>query len=158
MSKELQTVYVIADNENIFDSTIIDKDIIPNKFHYGLKKEAYLYTPEEHEAAQKALATPNLFDENNLQYLAEEAIHNVKFPKDHNTSDVWDELVLLFKYGYKAATPNNGYSIPYQCCPLCGGTGETVADGYISAVMQVCKVCSGNKIIPMYHIPQPPKQ
>jgi DnaJ-class molecular chaperone len=40
--------------------------------------------------------------------------------------------------------------IPYQHCPICQGTGQTLADGFISSVFQTCKCCHGNMIIPMY--------
>ena len=41
-------------------------------------------------------------------------------------------------------------NVPYQCCPLCKGNGQTVADGFTSSVYQTCKVCNGAMIIPMY--------
>jgi hypothetical protein len=44
--------------------------------------------------------------------------------------------------------------VPYQCCPVCNGTGQVVADGYTSAVYQPCKVCNGARIIPM-HVTEP---
>jgi hypothetical protein len=40
--------------------------------------------------------------------------------------------------------------VPYQCCPLCNGNGQTVADGFTSSVYQTCKVCNGAMIIPMH--------
>ena len=39
--------------------------------------------------------------------------------------------------------------VPYQKCPLCDGSGETIADGFINGVTQTCKVCKGERIIPM---------
>lgn len=41
-------------------------------------------------------------------------------------------------------------AVPYQCCPLCNGNGQTVADGFTSSVYQTCKVCNGARIIPMH--------
>ena len=41
-------------------------------------------------------------------------------------------------------------AVSYQCCPLCNGTGKTVADGFTSSVYQTCKVCNGARIIPMH--------
>lgn len=41
-------------------------------------------------------------------------------------------------------------AVPYQCCPVCNGTGKTVADGFTSSVYQTCKVCNGAMIIPMH--------
>lgn len=41
-------------------------------------------------------------------------------------------------------------AVPYQCCPICNGTGKTVADGFTSSVYQTCKVCNGAMIIPMH--------
>ena len=41
-------------------------------------------------------------------------------------------------------------AVPYQCCPVCNGTGKTVADGFTSSVYQTCKVCNGARIIPMH--------
>jgi hypothetical protein len=41
-------------------------------------------------------------------------------------------------------------AVPYQCCPLCNGNGQTVADGFTSSVYQTCKVCNGTMIIPMH--------
>jgi len=41
-------------------------------------------------------------------------------------------------------------AVPYQCCPLCNGNGQTVADGFTSSVYQTCKVCKGAMIIPMH--------
>lgn len=45
-------------------------------------------------------------------------------------------------------------TVPYQCCPVCNGSGQTVADGFTSAVYQTCKVCLGAMIIPMHVLPQ----
>ena len=41
-------------------------------------------------------------------------------------------------------------AVPYQCCPLCNGNGQTVSDGFTSSVYQTCKVCNGARIIPMH--------
>jgi len=41
-------------------------------------------------------------------------------------------------------------AVPYQCCPLCIGTGQILADGFTSSVYQTCKVCNGARIIPMH--------
>lgn len=41
-------------------------------------------------------------------------------------------------------------AVPYQLCPVCNGTGKTVADGFTSSVYQTCKVCNGAMIIPMH--------
>lgn len=41
-------------------------------------------------------------------------------------------------------------AVAYQCCPVCNGTGKTVADGFTSIVYQTCKVCNGAMIIPMH--------
>lgn len=41
-------------------------------------------------------------------------------------------------------------AVPYQCCPVCNGTGKTLADGFTSSVYQTCKVCNGAMIIPMH--------
>ena len=41
-------------------------------------------------------------------------------------------------------------AVPYQCCPLCNGTGQILADGFTSSVYQTCKVCNGARIIPMH--------
>ena len=41
-------------------------------------------------------------------------------------------------------------AVPYQCCPVCNGTGKTVAYGFTSSVYQTCKVCNGAMIIPMH--------
>ncbi len=43
--------------------------------------------------------------------------------------------------------------VPYQCCPVCNGSGIVLADGFISSVYQMCKVCNGNMIIPMHILP-----
>lgn len=43
--------------------------------------------------------------------------------------------------------------VPYQCCPVCNGTGKVIADGFTSAVFQTCRVCNGAMIIPMYVLP-----
>lgn len=40
--------------------------------------------------------------------------------------------------------------VPYQCCPLCNGTGKTIADGFTSSIYQACKVCNGAMVIPMH--------
>lgn len=56
---------------------------------------------------------------------------------------------------------NNSYTVlatvPYQCCPVCNGRGEVVADGFTSSVYQKCTVCDGQKIIPTAIIPQVPE-
>jgi len=44
--------------------------------------------------------------------------------------------------------------VPYQACPICNGSGEIVADGFTSGIMQACSVCHGEKIIPMCVIKQ----
>lgn len=43
-------------------------------------------------------------------------------------------------------------AVPYQCCPVCNGKGEVLADGFTNSVYQTCKVCAGAMIIPMYII------
>ena len=46
-------------------------------------------------------------------------------------------------------------AVPYQCCPVCNGTGNVLADGFISSVYQTCKVCNGAMIIPMHSQERP---
>lgn len=41
-------------------------------------------------------------------------------------------------------------TIPYQCCPVCNGHGQVLADVFTSSVYQTCKVCNGAMIIPEY--------
>ena len=58
---------------------------------------------------------------------------------------------------------NCGYTVlatvPYQLCPKCGGDGVVLVQNWygsptsISSGVQVCDVCSGNKIIPMHVMP-----
>ena len=41
--------------------------------------------------------------------------------------------------------------VPYQYCPVCEGTGQTVTVyEFMSPVYQICKVCNGAMIIPMH--------
>lgn len=53
---------------------------------------------------------------------------------------------------------NSGYTVlttvPYQCCPVCGGIGQTIADGFTSSVYQKCKVCNGACVIPQHIVQQ----
>lgn len=50
-----------------------------------------------------------------------------------------------------AMVPNSKREfVPYQCCPVCDGKGQVVADGFTSAVYQPCVVCKGAMIIPMH--------
>ena len=50
-----------------------------------------------------------------------------------------------------AMVPNvNHKFVPYQCCPVCDGKGQVVADGFTSAAYQPCVVCKGTMIIPMH--------
>ena len=48
--------------------------------------------------------------------------------------------------------PEQTEYIPYQCCPVCNGLGQVLADGFIRAVYQPCKVCHGAMIIPMHKV------
>ena len=41
-------------------------------------------------------------------------------------------------------------AVPYQCCPVCNGTGQTFADNFTSTLYDICKVCNGAKVIPMH--------
>lgn len=41
--------------------------------------------------------------------------------------------------------------VPYQKCPLCDGTGQSLTDGFTS-IYDTCSVCKGIKIIPMFKI------
>jgi len=41
-------------------------------------------------------------------------------------------------------------AVPYQCCPVCNGSGKTLSDGFTSSIYQICKVCNGAMIIPMH--------
>lgn len=43
-------------------------------------------------------------------------------------------------------------TVPYQACPVCNGTGKTLADGFTSGVHITCTVCNGAKVIPMHVI------
>ena len=45
-------------------------------------------------------------------------------------------------------------TVPYQCCPVCGGTGQTFADGFTNSVYQTCKVCNGTCVIPQHIVQQ----
>ena len=45
-------------------------------------------------------------------------------------------------------------TVPYQCCPVCGGTRQTIADGFTSSVYQACKVCNGACVIPQHIVQQ----
>lgn len=45
-------------------------------------------------------------------------------------------------------------TVPYQCCPVCNGAGQTIADGFTTGVFQTCKVCNGAMIIPQHIVPQ----
>jgi len=61
--------------------------------------------------------------------------------------------------GYELAQQSQSASIqqvfetvPYQCCPICNGTGKILADGCVSSLYQQCKVCNGAMIIPQYVI------
>lgn len=45
-------------------------------------------------------------------------------------------------------------TVPYQCCPICNGTGNVPAPSYTSGVTITCDTCSGQKIIPHYIVPQ----
>lgn len=49
----------------------------------------------------------------------------------------------------------------WQCCPVCNGNGQILADGFTSMVYQQCPTCAGNRIIqkPVIEpLPQPPTQ
>ncbi len=48
-------------------------------------------------------------------------------------------------YNYTVLT-----TIPYQCCPVCNGTGKILGDGFTNSIYQTCKVCNGAMIIPMH--------
>lgn len=45
-------------------------------------------------------------------------------------------------------------AVPYQLCPLCNGMGKTPTSG--SSTFQICNVCKGAMIIPMFVLPEPP--
>lgn len=62
--------------------------------------------------------------------------------------DETQEVVKNINYDTVLAT------VPYQCCPVCNGTGQTIADGFTSSVFQTCKVCNGAMIIPQHIVPQ----
>ena len=62
--------------------------------------------------------------------------------KDSKTAEAKPELYTVLS------------TVPYQCCPVCNGIGETVADGFTSAMYQTCKVCLGEMIIPIHILPQ----
>jgi len=40
--------------------------------------------------------------------------------------------------------------VPYQACPICGGSGQVLAPQFTSGVYIPCSVCNGAKIIPMH--------
>lgn len=55
----------------------------------------------------------------------------------------------------KKQTPHSYIiTVPYQKCPVCDGTGKTVADGFLRDIYQTCKVCNGERIIPMHIVPK----
>jgi len=62
--------------------------------------------------------------------------------------DETKEVVKNINYDTPFAT------VPYQCCPVCNGTGQTTADGFTSSVFQICKVCNGDMIIPQHTVSQ----
>lgn len=59
------------------------------------------------------------------------------------------------------------FSVPYQLCPKCNGQGQVSKPPYIagdvhewssSEMIFQCDVCNGSKIIPMFTLPNPPKE
>ena len=43
--------------------------------------------------------------------------------------------------------------VPWQLCPRCLGTGKISGSGFTSSVWEVCPVCKGAMIIPMFVLP-----
>lgn len=52
---------------------------------------------------------------------------------------------------------NNSYTmlatVPYQCCPVCGGTGRVIT-ALSFACYETCDTCNGKKIIPQAVLPE----
>ncbi len=65
--------------------------------------------------------------------------------------DIAHALETNIDYFFSKQNPY-GHTIPFQCCPVCNGTGQTLADGFIANMFQECKVCNGKRIIPMYYV------
>ena len=75
----------------------------------------------------------------------------------NQTSYNWKEVTANgANKSYEPSINNDAVleTVPYQCCPVCNGTGQVLADGFTSAVYQPCKVCNGAMIIPMYIVAQ----
>jgi len=79
----------------------------------------------------------------------------------YKTGQVVEMERSAFIKGYELAQQSQSASIqqavktvPYQCCPICNGTGKILADGCVSSLYQQCKVCNGAMIIPQYVLPK----
>lgn len=67
---------------------------------------------------------------------------------DRGGFDIEEVVDEIFNVLITIKTDSNQF-VPYQCCPICGGSGEVLSDGFTSAVYEQCDTCKGNKIIPM---------
>lgn len=64
------------------------------------------------------------------------------------------EMVKRFVNSRQPVSKNSSYTmlstVPYQCCPICNGSGNVPAPSYTSGVTITCDTCSGQKIIPQH--------
>jgi hypothetical protein len=68
-----------------------------------------------------------------------------------------DDLYKVIEYAKQPeiidwTTSNKATVVPYQCCPVCNGTGRIMGSSYSGAIFETCDVCNGKKIIPMHVI------
>ena len=60
--------------------------------------------------------------------------------------------IIYFEDAVKAMTEyaslnRQGWFGEWQCCPVCDGNGQILADGFISSIYQQCPTCSGQRMI-----------
>lgn len=69
----------------------------------------------------------------------------------------WNQTFVKYEESTEVSSRQILNAIPYQMCPKCGGTGNiTIFPSYNDAFngtkekIEVCDICKGEKMIPMY--------
>jgi DnaJ-class molecular chaperone len=68
---------------------------------------------------------------------------------DISTPDKAEEIISLLDEYIDHLEKEVKY-VPYQCCPVCNGTGMVTSWYPSISLLETCTVCKGTKIIPMY--------
>lgn len=82
---------------------------------------------------------------------ADEILKKHEDANEYHFHEVDRKWIIQAMEEYANYTKAHPPTVPYQRCPVCDGTGSTLAEGCTSGLYQTtCKACDGKMIIAMH--------